>query len=146
MNTFARTITQIKNRNLVTELKAGLRSRLHRKAADLIGWLFSIREVQEAVAKQINCRTPLGAVLNEHIESACSDLSADDINGLEREIDRCVEHSMEHYEFDAGNINGLKDAIEEAVTEAVNDASNDTEFSDRVAKAAIEEIVDRLRS
>lgn len=121
-----------------------------RALAKFFGWAFSFRAVQVAVVKEINCGTPIGRMLNDHIEQSMSDereIDVDDIRRLDRYVEKEIENALENFEIDADNIKGLDDAISESVDNNLKETLQELlkEHSDEITFNVVETIVERLR-
>ena len=96
-----------------------------------VGWVFSFSGVQTAILAKTVCGTPIGTALtgamssiaDEAAEEAIEDhhfmIDADDVKGLDREIDSGIEEYFRHNSLDASDINNLDEMVEKEVGRSV---------------------------
>ncbi|HXQ36083.1 MAG TPA: hypothetical protein VN843_18855 [Anaerolineales bacterium] len=118
------------------QFKGFVNEKIEALLASFFSYAFSKRAVQEAIVAQIHCRTPIGMMLNDHIEEAVStnyiEVEADNVKGLDQAIESHVEDAFRNFEVNADDVNGLEDAIMEAID------------ADKIAEHVMREIRDRL--
>lgn len=125
------------------ETKRYLNDQAGQVLAKLFKWAFSHEAVQDAIVKQISCSTPIGQMLNRHIDD-CIDhadrqnIDADNVHGLDRYIEDALDSAFQHKVIEADDIRGLDRAIEEAVEEALKD--KDEEITEGVIGCLIERL------
>lgn len=114
-----------------------------RLAARLLASAFRSRVVQEAVAREIRCGTPLGDFFNDTISEAmdCIEVDATDIRGLDREIEEAVGQ-MRDEEIDVDSIKNF----DEAVGAAVRSELEESDVTSALADSIVERIARRLLS
>lgn len=112
-------------------------AQIERTLVSFFAYAFSKRSVQNVVAESITCQTPIGRMLNEHIQGSMSSIDADDICNLGREIERAVDDAMGDREVDVDDIKDLDRAIEHAVTEALE--------NDEWVDSVVDEMIRRLK-
>jgi hypothetical protein len=111
----------------IDQVKADFKNHWNRQIehhlAKLLKWVFSFPNVQMAVAQEISCHTPIGSLLNRHIddciEGADRDrVDADDVRGL----DRYIEDALDSNPIDASNVRDFDQAVEKIIEDAEIDA------------------------
>lgn len=114
---------------LKTRVRQSVRQWVHQTIGSILGrflgWAFSFREVQYAVLAVTQCGTPIGRELTGTMESiadkaaddAIDDLTmdAEDIHGLEKEIDIGIEEYFQRHPIDANEIDDLDEVVEAEV-------------------------------
>ena len=135
MNTtlLATTLAQKLNQTK-SDLSRRFDAQVENTLARFIGWAFSKRAVQRAIADKINCQTPIGRMLNDHIESTHREIDADDIDGLDQYIERAVESALDNLEIKAEQVSDLAEAIQATMEECTPE----------VTRVVCQEIIDKL--
>lgn len=131
-----RTITMIRTGNVkrtihdVTVLPI-IRWR-NRKLAQLMTWVLSHHEVQQAVANTFDGATPMCRVLSNAVESG--------LDRAEHEVERMIESALDQFEVDACNVKGLEAEIEQVVESHFEDERNQRGIIDNVAEVLAERL------
>lgn len=127
------------------QFKAWVNARVEEQLVLFTQWAFSKRAVQKAIAQSITCSTPIGKMLNEHIEDRMdnsTEVDADNVRGLDRYIESAMDDFVQHNLEDAINEHLNYDKVAEAVVE-------NPDFQEEMTKAAVEasikEFIDRLK-
>lgn len=125
----------------VQHAKAWLNARVEERLVMFTQWAFSKRAVQRAIAQSITCSTPIGHMLNEHIEdrmdSNSTEVDADNVRGLERYIESSLEDFVRNNIEDAINEHLDYDKLSEAVVE-------NPDFQEELTKLAAEASIKRM--
>ncbi len=127
--------------------KAWLHNKVEEQLVLFFQWAFSKNAVQRAVAQTITCDTPIGRMLNSHIDDAVEHgrsegIDADDVQGLERYVEETVERAISDF-----SDNSLEDAVMEAIDidKVAERVSENSDFQEECTKAVLEEMVSRLK-
>jgi hypothetical protein len=151
MNTITRTVNLIRSGNFKSSMRDRINHWVELKLYRVVAWLFKQDAVQRAIVDQISCTTPLGYLLNRHIDNALSDHqkeidACDGLNReiedciermLDREIEDCIERMLDNFEVDAGNVKNLDTAVMEIV-------ADDKDTQTELVGAVCQEIAERL--
>lgn len=132
----------------VQRAKAWIDARVEERLVMSVQWALSKRPVQHAIAHSITCSTPIGRMLNDHIESSMDSnkVDADNVHGLERAVESTVEDAFNNFEVDADSVKGLDDAIANAIDDALCHNKNIAEsLSETIGEYVIDELIARLK-
>ena len=125
----------------VQHVKAWADARIEEQLVLFTQWVFSKRAVQRAIAESITCSTPIGRMLNEHIESSMdehsAEVDADNVRGLGSYIESSLEDFVRDNLEDAINEHLDYDKLSEAVVE-------NPDFQEELAKIAVEASIKRM--
>ena len=103
---------------------------LVRTTARVFSWALSHRAVQKAIVDRISCSTKIGNALNRHVESLIEEtdrdgIEADNITGLDRYIESCVDDYWRDNSIDTGSIKNFDQEVAERVDQAINELVDD---------------------
>jgi hypothetical protein len=116
-----------------SSIRQWFRKHLAQRAAILIEWMFSFKEVQHAFVDTISCNSPIGRALNGHIEDYSGEMDVDNIQGLDRYVENSIDDYLSNNEIEADNIKHLDRYVAEAVTAEIDDM-NDSQIARLVAQ------------
>lgn len=139
MTTITRTVTMLRSGVAFSALRQYLIQRRDAALADLTRRVLAVPAVQREVARAFEGNTPMCRVLSDAIESQLTSIDAENISGLEREIEQTVETVVAEAmnTLEAENIQGLEAFVENIVEEQLKE--------DDIANSVIETLIDRLR-